>query len=97
MGTAVGAEEAGVIGRTYSLRICHVLSSLQVGGAEQFCVRLALAQIRRGNEVQVLALRDGALSRRCREAGLPTCVLESSSTLLRGIQSMPWIARVNST
>ena len=53
------------------LTIVHTLSSLQFGGMEQFVVRLAATQARRGHRPFVLAIRGGPLEEALREAGVP--------------------------
>jgi len=37
------------------LRICHLLSSLKIGGAERFVIDLALQQIKKGHDVEILS------------------------------------------
>ncbi len=61
------------------LRIVHVVSSLLVGGMEQFVLQLAAEQSRDGHEVSIIGLRGGPLVGRAAEMGLQTIVLEESS------------------
>ncbi len=65
------------------MRIIHVLSSLQVGGAEWAAIRLAAEQRRLGHDAQVLGLAGGPLLERCREHGVPVHVLNARGILLR--------------
>jgi glycosyltransferase involved in cell wall biosynthesis len=57
------------------LRITHVVSSLQVGGMEQFVVRIATEQRRQGHAVRLLAVRGGPLLEHARAAGVPVHIL----------------------
>jgi glycosyltransferase involved in cell wall biosynthesis len=57
------------------LRITHVVSSLQVGGMEQFALRIASEQQRRGHAVRLLAVRGGPLLEHARAAGVPVHIL----------------------
>lgn len=67
--------------REAPLRITHVVSSLQVGGMEQFVVRIAAEQQRRGHTVRLLAVRGGPLLEQAQSASLPTHILRGSSKL----------------
>jgi L-malate glycosyltransferase len=61
----------------------HIVSSLLVGGMEQFVVRIAVAQQRRGHSVSVLSVKGGELEEGLRNARVPFCVLGSASRVLR--------------
>lgn len=69
------------------LRILHILSSLNVGGMEQFVMRLAAAQIRRGYAVNVLALHGGPLISEAAQNGICTQVLSGRSRLTRAFRA----------
>ncbi|WP_437744753.1 glycosyltransferase family 4 protein [Sorangium sp. So ce302] len=58
-----------------TLRIVHVVSSLNGGGMEHFVLRLAEAQRRHGHDASILALRGGPLAELARQRTLPTTVL----------------------
>ncbi|WP_437578806.1 glycosyltransferase family 4 protein [Sorangium sp. So ce887] len=60
---------------TSTLRIVHVVSSLNGGGMEHFVLRLAEAQRRHGHEASILALRGGPLAELARQRALPVTVL----------------------
>lgn len=62
------------------MRIVHVLSSLEVGGLEQFVVRIANAQ-RRTADVSIVAIRGGSLLQTCGD--LNTVVLSGRSRIVR--------------
>src|SRR3569833_1195284 len=70
-----------------SLRITHLVSSLKVGGMEQFVVRLANAQHRRGHTVSILALHDGPLASTV-ENGVRCLEPRSTSKLTRAFSAM---------
>ncbi|MFT3767014.1 MAG: glycosyltransferase family 4 protein [Minicystis sp.] len=57
------------------LRIIHTVSSLQGGGMEQFVLRLAESQRKRGHDASVVALTKGPLLEIARQKGVPTTVL----------------------
>ncbi|HEY3283630.1 MAG TPA: glycosyltransferase [Armatimonadota bacterium] len=75
------------------LRIAHVVSSLELGGMEQFVLRLAWHQQEQGHRVSVLGLRGGPLLEDARAMGLdavalPPCgkpqrILRAAGFLLR--------------
>jgi len=73
------------------LRITHLVSSLKVGGMEQFVVRLANAQQRRGHIVSILALHDGPLHSGV-DNGIRCLVPRSTSTLTRALSAMSMLA-----
>src|SRR5688500_4277121 len=58
-----------------SLRVMHVVSSLAVGGMEQFVLRLAQRQSAEGCPVAIIGLKGGPLAERARELGLTTLAL----------------------
>ncbi|KYF96441.1 glycosyltransferase [Sorangium cellulosum] len=60
---------------TSTLRIVHVVSSLNGGGMEHFVLRLAEAQRRHGHDASILALRGGPLADLARQRALPATVL----------------------
>lgn len=60
---------------TSTLRIVHVVSSLNGGGMEHFVLRLAEAQRRHGHDASIIALRGGPLEDLARQRALPTTVL----------------------
>ncbi len=56
-------------------RILHLVSSLQVGGLEQFAVRMAHFQREAGADAQILTFRDGPLRRETERLGIPVTLL----------------------
>src|SRR5688500_3094099 len=76
------------------LRIVHVVSSFQVGGAEQFAVRLADAQQRCGHHVSIVGLRTGPLLDDARRRGLPAHVMTSGSARRRALHTLWTMARL---
>ncbi len=76
------------------LRIVHVVSSLEVGGMEQFVLRLAARQRRSGHAATVLALRDGPLRSTARDLGLPAHVLGGRQKHLRVARGLACFARL---
>ena len=77
-----GVKQSGV--GSLPLRVTHVVSSLQVGGMEQFVVRIAAEQRRRGHAVRLLAVRGGPLLEHARAAGIPVYIL-------RGKGKVAWL------
>jgi L-malate glycosyltransferase len=74
------------------LRVTHVVSSLKVGGMEQFVLRLGRTQQEDGHAVSVLSLRDGDL---VEEAGdLKLKVLRHGSILTRVPDAALWLRRM---
>lgn len=69
------------------LSVVHLVSSLNVGGMEQFVLRIASRQRDVGNRVSVLALRGGPLQERARSLGVPTAVLRGRSKLSRVVEA----------
>ncbi len=65
------------------LRITHVVSSLKVGGMEQFVLRIAQAQIAAGHRVSVVALQGGPLDKRAASLDVPVHILGGSNPFLR--------------
>jgi L-malate glycosyltransferase len=78
------------IGERPPLRVLHVVSSLQVGGMEQFVLRIAAEQQRGGHYVSVMGLQGGPLLDEARRLGLEALVLEGPKMgrALRAIQAM---------
>lgn len=70
------------------LRVMHIVSSLLVGGMEQFVVRIAVEQQRQGHSVSVLSVQGGELEDGLRNAGVPFCVLGSRSRTLRLLRAV---------
>src|SRR5579884_386723 len=79
---------------TRTLAIVHMLSSLNVGGMEQFVLRIAKAQSVTGHRVSIVALRDGPLAEEARRLGLRTFVLRAPSKIMRVAGCLACIARV---
>lgn len=77
-----------------SLRIIHVVSSLNVGGMEHFVVRLADAQQQCGHRVFVLALRGGPLAAEAERLGLRVRVLGGTQKALRVLRGLAALARL---
>ena len=59
-----------------ALRIVHVVSTLEVGGAETLALRLAGAQRERGHDAEILAFAAGSLETSCEKVGIPVQILE---------------------
>lgn len=70
-----------------TLKIVHVVSSLQIGGMEHFVVRLAAAQQKQGHQVSILALKQGALLEEIYRLGLSASVL-SGNKFQRIVQTL---------
>lgn len=75
-----------------SLRIVHTVSSLQVGGMEQFVLRIAAMQQQMGHQVTILALKGGPLAGRAREQELTVRVLASSHRAMRFLEGIVTLA-----
>jgi glycosyltransferase involved in cell wall biosynthesis len=75
-------------------RIVHTVSSLQVGGMEQFVLRIAVSQRRQGQEVSILALRGGPLADQAREQGVPVHVPGGSHRAVRLFRALSTLARL---
>jgi glycosyltransferase involved in cell wall biosynthesis len=73
--------------------IVHLVSSLQVGGMEQFVLRIAEEQRQQGHTVTVLALHDGPL--RAKEIGVPVIVLRDARRIGRGFQAALTMRRLH--
>lgn len=65
------------------MKIVHVVSSLQVGGMEQFVVRIAGAQRQAGHQASVLALQSGPLMETACQQGIPVSTLQGLPKPLR--------------
>jgi glycosyltransferase involved in cell wall biosynthesis len=65
------------------LRILHTVSTLQVGGMEQFAVRIAAAQRERGHDVALLALAGGPLAAEAERLRVPTTILSGPHKAIR--------------
>ncbi len=57
------------------LRVCQLITTLGIGGAERGLYELVTRMDRRRFEVEVFALRDGSVSARLAAAGIPVTVL----------------------
>jgi glycosyltransferase involved in cell wall biosynthesis len=67
------------------LRICHVLSSLKVGGAERLVLRLAARQRAAGHDVTLLALAPGELAQELPRLGLSAQIVTAASAAERAL------------
>lgn len=65
------------------LRVIHVVTSLLVGGMEQFVLRLASEQRAQGHNASALGLRGGPLEEEARKIDLPTATLEGGGKASR--------------
>lgn len=74
-------------------RVLHIVSSLKVGGMEQFVTRIASAQQQRGLLVAVLALRDGPLRSTLLARGLPVQHLGGRGLLGRVLGAIAFCRR----
>jgi glycosyltransferase involved in cell wall biosynthesis len=75
------------------LRVVHLVSSLAIGGMEQFVLRLARAQRAAGHPVSVLSIREGPLAEDARTAGVPARVLGGRSKVTRVLSGIAHFAR----
>src|SRR6266567_3182230 len=66
-------------------RVLHLVSSLQVGGMEQFVLRIAALQRKRGIDARILALRPGPLQD---SSEAPIAILRSGSGTIRAISAL---------
>lgn len=66
-----------------SLRIIHVVSSLEGGGMEQFVLRLAEAQGKRGHDASVVCVKAGPLAEVARRMGVRVTILEHPRKAVR--------------
>src|SRR5438067_102205 len=76
------------------LRIVHVVSSLSVGGMEQFVLRVASEQIKLGHQVSVVALQGGPLEAEADKLGLDLFVLGGANRIWRFLKGLAVIARL---
>lgn len=76
------------------MKIVHVVSSLEVGGAEHVAIRVALAQRAAGHEVHLVAVRPGPLDEVCRDAGLPAISVAGTSMTPRIARTLATYARL---
>src|SRR5579884_397699 len=76
------------------LRIVHAVSSLQVGGMEQFVLQIAAAQQQSGHEVAVLALQGGPLLEAARRQGIKVYALGGRRKELRVLRALLLLARL---
>jgi glycosyltransferase involved in cell wall biosynthesis len=65
------------------LRIIHTVSTLEGGGMEQFVLRLAEAQRRRGHDAAVVCVKSGPLEPIARQKGIPLTVLDHPKKAVR--------------
>jgi glycosyltransferase involved in cell wall biosynthesis len=65
------------------LRITHTVSGLQGGGMEQFVLRLAESQIKRGHDASVVAITGGPLLEIATHKAVPTLVLRGAGKAAR--------------
>ena len=78
-----------------TVRVVHLVSSLHVGGMEQFVVRIAAAQQKRGNHVSILALQaGGALRAEAEKAGLHVVELGGKTKHLRIVRGALALSRL---
>lgn len=75
------------------LRIVHLLSSLNVGGLEQFVVRIAESQRSEGHQVSLLYRETGPLLALVQALGLPATRLKSANKLLRAAEALAYFTR----
>lgn len=91
--TADVAENGPCRPQQAPMRIMHVVSSLNVGGMEQFVLRLAAAQRAQGHETLILALRGGPLTGEAARLNQTVVVLGGKSKALRALRGMAAIMR----
>lgn len=75
------------------LRVVQVVTSLLVGGMEQFVLRMASEQQARGHRVRVLSLRGGPLQSEARSRGLDTTVLGEGGKASRLAETLRFYSR----
>jgi glycosyltransferase involved in cell wall biosynthesis len=76
------------------MRIVHLVSSLQVGGMEQFVLRLADEQCRLGHEAGVLALSGGPLLDQAQRGTAAVRVLARSGVIGRVCETAAFLRRL---
>ncbi|HTE20280.1 MAG TPA: glycosyltransferase [Armatimonadota bacterium] len=76
------------------LRIVHVVSSLLVGGMEQFVLRLAAEQQGQGHQVTVVGLRGGPLQEEARRLRLEVTTFDEGRKVSRIARGIACMARV---
>jgi len=76
-----------------SLRIVHTVSSLNVGGMEQFVVRIAEAQQRQGHHIAILALQNGALLDEASRLDISVISLDGLPKPMRIMQTVRQMAK----
>ena len=76
------------------LRVLHLVSSLAVGGMEQFVLRLAREQRSAGHDAAVLSIREGPLVEQARCDGIPVRVLGGRRKLARIARGIAHMARM---
>ncbi len=74
------------------LKIVHIVSSMNVGGMEQFVIRLASAQQKLGHTVSIVSLKGGPLLQFAAEQRLNVSVLGCSWMLPRVLKGLSAIA-----
>lgn len=78
-----------------SLRVVHIVSSMNVGGMEQFVVRLAGRQLGTGICASIIALQGGPLHTAAVAGGVPTLVLGGRSRAVRILKAIAALCRLN--
>lgn len=77
-----------------SLRVVHIVSSLMVGGMEQFAIRLAASQQADGLCVSIVALQGGPLAETAARLGVETCILGGRSRAIRVVKAAALFRRL---
>ncbi len=75
-----------------ALRVCHLVSSLEVGGAEWVALRLAAMQQKQGIDVELLSVKPGPLAQEAAQLGLRAHALGGASGPLRWSEAASFFA-----
>src|SRR5947209_6983957 len=71
-----------------SLSIVHTVSSLEVGGMEQFVLRMASEQQRLGHQVTVVSIREGPLQEQASQLSVRVEIVRGSHWTRRWIRTI---------
>lgn len=71
------------VGSEVVARLAHMISSYQVGGLEQFALRVAASQGRAGHQPTLLAFHDGPLQSRAATAACPASLVTGADPVRR--------------
>lgn len=80
-------------GRRMSLAVVHIISSMEIGGAQQLLLDLCVETRERGHQVKVLALRGGPMTAEFRREGVEVEELPDHGlcSLLTLLELVAWL------